>query len=66
LLSNNHFVLFQEKKKTEAEVQSSENASDAKGDKDHQVITLRPLNMEDMRLAKSQVCGMENYSLQRL
>ncbi|KAG4395121.1 hypothetical protein GLYMA_20G163900v4 [Glycine max] len=47
----------QEKKKTEAEVQSSQNASDAKGDKDDQVMTLRPLNMEDMRLAKSQVAA---------
>ncbi|ESW15497.2 hypothetical protein PHAVU_007G076300 [Phaseolus vulgaris] len=42
-------------KKTEAEVQSSENASDAKEDKEHRVIALRPLNMDDLRQAKSQV-----------
>ncbi|KAK7391309.1 hypothetical protein VNO78_19723 [Psophocarpus tetragonolobus] len=44
-----------EKKKMEAEVQSSENSLDANEDKENQVITLRPLNMEDMRQAKSQV-----------
>ncbi|RDX87855.1 SPCC24B10.10c, partial [Mucuna pruriens] len=47
----------EEKKKTEAEVQSSEDASAAKEDKEDQVITLRPLNMEDMRQAKSQVAA---------
>ncbi|CAJ1976994.1 unnamed protein product [Sphenostylis stenocarpa] len=44
-----------EKKEKEGEVQGSENASDAKEDEKHQVITLRPLIMEDMRQAKSQV-----------
>ncbi|RZB91807.1 ATPase family AAA domain-containing protein 1-A isoform B [Glycine soja] len=42
-----------EKKKREAEGQSSEDASNNK-DKEEQEITLRPLNMEDMRQAKSQ------------
>jgi len=56
LLCNNHYVIFQEKKKTEAEVQRSEDASDAKGDKEDGVITSRCLNI--------QVCWMENYSLQ--
>ncbi|KAK7343715.1 hypothetical protein VNO77_12692 [Canavalia gladiata] len=43
-----------EKKKMEAEVQSSEDASNAK---EEQVIALRPLNMEDMRQAKSQIAA---------
>ncbi|XP_027364141.1 putative cell division cycle ATPase isoform X1 [Abrus precatorius] len=43
-----------EEKKVEAEVQSSEGASNAKED---QVITLRPLNMKDMRQAKSLVAA---------
>ncbi|KAI4348007.1 hypothetical protein L6164_008771 [Bauhinia variegata] len=43
-----------EKKKKETEGQSTEAASDVK-DKEEQVITLRNLNMEDMRQAKSQV-----------
>lgn len=64
LLCNNHYVIFQEKKKTEAEVQRSEDASDAKGDKD-EVTTLRCLNVEDIRHC-SQVCWMENCSLQWL
>ncbi|KAG4939592.1 hypothetical protein JHK86_045733 [Glycine max] len=42
-----------EKKKREAEGQSSEDASNNK-DKEEQEITLRPLNMEDMRQAKTQ------------
>ncbi|XP_027936508.1 26S proteasome regulatory subunit 6A homolog isoform X1 [Vigna unguiculata] len=46
---------IKENKKTEAEVQISENASDAKEDKENRVITLRPINMDDMRQAKSQV-----------
>lgn len=52
-----NFILFQEKKKKESEGQSSENASDTtnKEDKEEQLINLRPLNMEDMRQAKSQV-----------
>ncbi|XP_020220910.1 putative cell division cycle ATPase [Cajanus cajan] len=45
-----------EKKKREAEGQSSEDASNNK-DKEDQEITLRPLNMEDMRQAKSQVAA---------
>ncbi|KAG5108926.1 hypothetical protein JHK84_045833 [Glycine max] len=44
----------EEKKKREAEGQSSEDASNNK-DKEEQEITPRPLNMEDMRQAKSQV-----------
>jgi len=63
IVSINLFVLFQ-KKKTEAEVQISENASDAKEDKENRVITLRPINMDDMRQAKSQVFTMESFSLQ--
>ncbi|KAG4967862.1 hypothetical protein GYH30_033514 [Glycine max] len=43
-----------EKKKREAEGQSSEDASNNK-DKEEQEITLTPSNMEDMRRAKSQV-----------
>ncbi|XP_061344665.1 uncharacterized protein LOC133290580 [Gastrolobium bilobum] len=44
-----------EKKKMEAEVQSSEDASNAtEGNEDH-VIILRPINMEDMTQATSQV-----------
>eukprot|EP00256_Glycine_max_P065853 XP_025980448.1 ATPase family AAA domain-containing protein 1-A-like [Glycine max] len=42
-----------EKKKREAEGQSSEDASNNK-DKEEQEITLTPSNMEDMRRAKSQ------------
>ncbi|RZB61547.1 hypothetical protein D0Y65_044033 [Glycine soja] len=42
-----------EKKKREAEGQSSEDASNNK-DKEEQEIALRTLNMEDMRQAKSQ------------
>ncbi|KAG5100265.1 hypothetical protein JHK82_045317 [Glycine max] len=43
-----------EKKQREAEGQSSEDASNNK-DKEEQKIKARPLNMEDMRQAKSQV-----------
>ncbi|KAF3432908.1 hypothetical protein FNV43_RR24010 [Rhamnella rubrinervis] len=47
-----------EKKKEDAESKSSEDTSDAKAeDKEEQVITLRPLNMEDMRQAKNQVAA---------
>ncbi|KAK7315174.1 hypothetical protein VNO77_33709 [Canavalia gladiata] len=45
-----------EKKKREAEGQSSEDASNNK-DKEDLQITLRPLNMEDMRQAKGQVAA---------
>ncbi|KAF7813028.1 putative cell division cycle ATPase [Senna tora] len=45
-----------EKKKKEAEAKSSEDASETKEEKDH-VITLRPLNMEDMKYAKTQVAA---------
>ncbi|KAL2334821.1 hypothetical protein Fmac_016034 [Flemingia macrophylla] len=45
-----------EKKKREAEGQSSEDVSNSK-DKEDEEITLRPLNMEDMRQAKSQVAA---------
>ncbi|XP_054818530.1 uncharacterized protein LOC129318041 isoform X2 [Prosopis cineraria] len=43
-----------EKNKKAAAEQCSEDASDTKGDGEERVITLRPLNMEDMRQAKSQ------------
>ncbi|XP_014514507.1 spastin isoform X1 [Vigna radiata var. radiata] len=46
---------IKENKKKEAAVQSSESASDAKEDKENRVITLRPINMDDMRQAKTQV-----------
>ncbi|XP_047177650.1 cell division control protein 48 isoform X1 [Vigna umbellata] len=46
---------IKENNKKEAVVQSSESASDAKEDKENRVITLRPINMDDMRQAKSQV-----------
>ncbi|XP_027357776.1 putative cell division cycle ATPase isoform X2 [Abrus precatorius] len=45
-----------EKKKREAEGQNSEDASNNKDKEEHE-ITLRPLNMEDMRQAKSQVAA---------
>ncbi|MED6165265.1 hypothetical protein PIB30_097951 [Stylosanthes scabra] len=44
-----------EKKKKETEGQSSEDASENK--EDHPQITLRSLNMDDMRQAKSQVAA---------
>ncbi|KAK4253990.1 hypothetical protein QN277_009428 [Acacia crassicarpa] len=44
-----------EKNKKETEGQSSEAASSAKEDKEDPVITLRPINMEDMIQAKKQV-----------
>lgn len=47
-----HFI--QEKKKRQAEAKRSGDASDTKDEKD-QVITLRPLNMEDLKHAKGQV-----------
>ncbi|XP_021274752.1 uncharacterized protein LOC110409648 isoform X1 [Herrania umbratica] len=47
-----------EKKKREEAGKSSEDASETKeGDKEERVITLRPLNMEDMRRAKNQVAA---------
>ncbi|KDP22199.1 hypothetical protein JCGZ_26030 [Jatropha curcas] len=47
-----------EKKKKAEEGTSSEDASSAKEeDKEEQLITLRPLNMEDMRQAKNQVAA---------
>ncbi|KAJ7974114.1 p-loop containing nucleoside triphosphate hydrolases superfamily protein [Quillaja saponaria] len=46
-----------EKKKRDTEGQSSEDSSDTKGDKEDRVISLRPLNMEDMRQAKNQVAA---------
>ncbi|XP_054777821.1 suppressor protein of bem1/bed5 double mutants-like isoform X2 [Prosopis cineraria] len=45
----------QEKNKKEVEDQSSKATSRAKEDKEHPVITLRPINMEDMIQAKNQV-----------
>lgn len=46
----------QEKKKREEAAKSSEDASETKEEaKEERVITLRPLNMEDMRQAKNQV-----------
>ncbi|XP_061344666.1 uncharacterized protein LOC133290581 [Gastrolobium bilobum] len=46
-----------EKKKKEAKVQSSEDASNATKSKEDKVITLRPINMEDMRQATNQVAA---------
>ncbi|KAJ7969859.1 p-loop containing nucleoside triphosphate hydrolases superfamily protein [Quillaja saponaria] len=46
-----------EKKRTDAEGQSSEDSSDKKEGKEDKVITLRPLDMEDMRQAKNQVAA---------
>ncbi|XP_028764702.1 peroxisomal biogenesis factor 6 isoform X4 [Neltuma alba] len=43
--------------KKAAEKQNSEDASDTQDDGEEQVIALRPLNMEDMRQAKSQVAA---------
>lgn len=49
-------TLIQEKKKKDSEGSSSEDASSKKEeDKEERVITLRALNMEDMRQAKNQV-----------
>ncbi|KAG5533835.1 hypothetical protein RHGRI_027888 [Rhododendron griersonianum] len=46
------------KKKKDEEGQSKEDASDAKEESKEEIaITLRPLNMEDMRLAKNQVAA---------
>lgn len=44
-----------EKKHKDAEGKSSEGASETKEDKEERVITLRSLNMEDMKQAKAQV-----------
>ncbi|KAH7538125.1 uncharacterized protein LOC107414667 [Ziziphus jujuba] len=48
-----------EKKKKEAESKSSEDSSETakEENKEEQVITLRPLNMEDMKQAKNQVAA---------
>ncbi|XP_019453361.1 PREDICTED: peroxisome biosynthesis protein PAS1-like isoform X1 [Lupinus angustifolius] len=46
-----------EKKKKAAEGQGSVDASNNEEDKEEREITLRPLNMEDMRQAKSQVAA---------
>ncbi|CAL0302962.1 unnamed protein product [Lupinus luteus] len=46
-----------EKKKKEPESQGSEDASSNEEDKEEVEIMLRPLNMEDMRQAKSQVAA---------
>lgn len=47
-----------EKKKREEAAKSSEDASETKEEaKEERVITLRPLNMEDMRQAKNQVAA---------
>ncbi|XP_052187450.1 uncharacterized protein LOC127798146 [Diospyros lotus] len=59
-----------EKKKSVEEGQSSEEGgSDTKEGKEEQVITLRPLNMEDMRQAKNQVaasCAAEGAVMSEL
>lgn len=53
---------MQKKKKKDEEGQSNEDDSDAKEeDKEERVITLRPLNMEDMRQAKNQVTSPESF-----
>ncbi|QCD94706.1 spastin [Vigna unguiculata] len=46
-----------EKKKRETEGQNSEDVSNNNDNKEDQEITLRPLNMEDMKQAKSQVAA---------
>lgn len=49
-------VKLQEKKRTDSEGKSSEDASDAKEEnREEIVINLRSLNMEDMKQAKNQV-----------
>ncbi|XP_028751224.1 uncharacterized protein LOC114754176 isoform X2 [Neltuma alba] len=48
---------LKDKNKKAAEKQNSEDASDTQDDGEEQVIALRPLNMEDMRQAKSQVAA---------
>ncbi|PON97734.1 Spastin [Trema orientale] len=45
------------KERQAAEVASSEKTAETVGDKEGRVITLRPLNMEDFRLAKNQVAA---------
>lgn len=59
-----HFI--QEKKQREGEAKSSEDATDAKEGEKDAVIALRPLNMEDMKYAKSQVGLIEKFSLKWL
>ncbi|KAG5004946.1 hypothetical protein JHK86_029085 [Glycine max] len=51
-----------EKKKTEAEVQRSEDASDAKGDKEDGVITSRCLNIQEKKKTEAEVQSSENAS----
>ncbi|KAF6154538.1 hypothetical protein GIB67_027811 [Kingdonia uniflora] len=46
-----------EKKRNSEEGNNSESSSDTNEGKDERVITLRPLNMEDMRQAKNQVAA---------
>lgn len=46
---------LQERKKKEAEGQNSDDPSTKNDDVEERVITLRPLNMEDLRHAKNQV-----------
>ncbi|XP_009368710.2 nuclear valosin-containing protein-like [Pyrus x bretschneideri] len=46
-----------EKKKKDAEEKSTEEASELKEEEEERVITLRALNMEDMRQAKNQVAA---------
>ncbi|KAJ4832359.1 hypothetical protein Tsubulata_002161 [Turnera subulata] len=45
------------KKQRAAEAQKSGETAETKEDKEERVITLRPLNMEDFRLAKDQVAA---------
>ncbi|GMI99642.1 hypothetical protein like AT4G28000 [Hibiscus trionum] len=47
----------QEKKRREEAGNSAADASDTKDENEEQVISLRPLNMEDMRQAKNQVAA---------
>ncbi|XP_028752017.1 uncharacterized AAA domain-containing protein C16E9.10c [Neltuma alba] len=60
-----------DKSEKDAEGQSSEAASSAKEDKEEPVITLRPINMEDMIQAKNQVpasfdaCGLIMHQLKQ-
>lgn len=53
------YLELQEKKKREAQGKSTEDASETKEEeKEDQEITLRALNMEDMRQAKNQVTNL--------
>ncbi|CAN1778373.1 Outer mitochondrial transmembrane helix translocase [Linum perenne] len=59
-LANHVSTMLQEKKekkKKAAEAQKTDETTEAQETKEERVITLRPLNMEDFRLAKNQVAA---------